>query len=424
MEKKTSQKAAGATAAAKKTASSTVAPAAKPGPLRFAHPFYTTTPKAKRTAIKGVGKGLAEYPSKALLLEKIPPPKRNPLMILDEIIGAADAKKIADYGSITFQAVGDTGSPDTMTEKISDVMAAEYNISKPESCPAFLFHLGDVNYYDNTEKGYLQQFYTPYKHYPGKIIAIPGNHDGEMVKYDQPGEPSTGQTYSLQAFVENFCQDVAGVPPAAKTIYREMIAQPAVYWHLNAPFVDIVALYSNVADGPGFISNDNVIGTSQKDWLTETLKSIAKARKQSRKALILAVHHPPFSGGGHSPSKDMLADIDDCCKTAGIMPDAVISGHSHNYQRFTRFPVGTNMQIPYFVVGCSGHGVQSVGHADGQKVDDHTFESSLEGYGYLTVIVDKKKITMIFTQVKEDGSKQPYDKTIVVDLATNQIVPS
>jgi hypothetical protein len=392
--------------------------------LRFAHPFFTTTPKAKRTAIKGVGKGLAEYPSKAWLLEKIPVPKREPLMNLDEIVGAAGAKAIADYGSIIFQAVGDTGSPDTMTEKISEAMAADYTISKPTSCPAFLFHLGDVIYYDNTDKGYLQQFYTPYKHYPGKIIAIPGNHDGEMVKYDQPGQSSTGQTYSLQAFVENFCQDATGVPPAAKTIYREMIGQPAVYWYLDAPFVDIVALYSNVADGPGYISDDKVIGTSQKDWLTKTLKSIAKARKQQRKALILAVHHPPFSGGGHSPSTDMLADIDDCCKTAAILPDAVISGHSHNYQRFTRYPKGTDMQIPYFVVGCSGHGVQSVGHADGQKTDDHTFESSLEGYGYLTVTVDKNKIVIKFTRVNLDGSKQPYDKTIIVDLATNHIVPS
>jgi hypothetical protein len=122
----------------------------------------------------------------------------------------------------------------------------------------------------------------------------------------------------------------------------------------------------------------------------------------------------------------MLADIDACCNTAGIMPDAVISGHSHNYQRFTRYYTinGVNMQIPYFVVGCSGHGLQNVAHADGHKTDDHTFDSSLSGYGYLTLTADKNKITINFTQVNTDGSKQPYDKTIVVDLATSQIVPS
>ncbi len=347
-------------------------------------------------------------------------------MTLDEIVGSSGLTAIQNAGSITFHAVGDTGSPDTMTEIISGVMGADYDITHPETCPAFLFHLGDIIYYDNTDKGYLSQFYTPYKHYPGKIIGIPGNHDGELVKYDQPGQPSVGQPFSLAAFEENFCQPVTGVPPAATTIYREMISQPAVYWYLNAPFVDIVALYSNVADGPGFISDSQTIGMVQKDWFTTTLTAIAAQRKKGpRKALIVAVHHPPFSGGGHSPSKQMLADIDDSCTTAGIMPDAVLSGHSHNYQRFTRYyPFkGVKMQIPYFVVGCSGHGVQNVGHADGTMIDDHTFDSSLEGYGYLTVTVDTTKITIKFNQVLKDGTQQPYDKTVVVDLATNQIVP-
>jgi len=397
-------------------------------PLRFAHPFFTTVPKSKRKAIPGVGKGLAEYPATALLLEPIPALNRNPpTMTLDEIIGTPGVKQVQAAGSITFHAVGDTGSPDTMTEVISGAMAADYDIANPGSSPAFLFHLGDVIYYDNTDKGYLAQFYTPYKHYPGKIIAIPGNHDGEMVKYDQPGQPSVGQSTTLAAFQENFCQAVTGVPPAATTIYREMIAQPGVYWYLNAPFVDVVSLYSNVADGPGYISDSNVIGTDQKTWLTATLTAVAAQRKKGpRKALIVAVHHPPFSGGGHSPSPAMLKDIDDSCTKAGIMPDAVISGHSHNYQRFTRYyPFsGVNMQIPYYVVGCSGHGIQNVAHADGAKIDDHTFDSSLYGYGYLTITVDPGKITLKFTEVLKDGTKQPYDKTVVVDLATSQIVPA
>jgi len=396
-------------------------------PLRFAHPFFTTTPKNKRTAIKGVGKGLAEYPSTALLLEKIPDPIRpDPTMILDDIIGADGTKQIVSRGAITFHAVGDTGSPDTMTEIISDAMAADYSVADPAGSPAFLFHLGDVIYYDNTANGYLSQFYTPYKHYPGKIIAIPGNHDGEMVKYDQPGQVSTNQSSTLQAFQANFCQAVTVVPPGAGTIFREMISQPAVYWYLNAPLVDIIGLYSNVADGPGFIADDKVIGQSQKTWFQATLEKIASARQTARKALILAVHHPPFSGGGHSPSVDMLKDIDDCCQAAKIMPDAVISGHSHNYQRFTRFVTinGVDMEIPYFVVGCSGHGIQNVAHADGSKTDDHTFESSLKGYGFLTVTVDKASITIKFTQVQTDSTKGPYDKTIVVDLASSKIVPA
>jgi len=398
-----------------------------PKAMRFAHPFFTTTPKNRRREIENVGKGLSQYPSKAWLLEPIPPPKRDPTMTLDDVIGADGTRQVKASGSITFHAVGDTGSPDTMTEIISGAMTADYDINNPGSSPAFLFHLGDVIYYQNTDPGYLSQFYTPYKQYPGKIIAIPGNHDGELFKYDDPTQIGVGQTNSLDAFQENFCQDQPGVPPAAKTIYREMISQPAVYWYLNAPFADIVALYSNVADGPGYISDNNVIGTSQKDWFTKTLTAIAAQRKKGpRKALIIAVHHPPFSGGGHSPSTEMLADIDDSCKTAVIMPDLVISGHSHNYQRFTRYfqSGGIKMQIPYFVVGCSGHGIQPVAHANGSMSGDHSFDSSLSGYGYLSVTTDQSKITIIFTQVAKDGTKQQYDKTIIVDLATNQIIPA
>jgi hypothetical protein len=32
----------------------------------------------------------------------------------------------------------------------------------------------------------------------------------------------------------------------------------------------------------------------------------------------------------------MLKQIDAACKKAGIWPHAVLSGHAHNYQRFTR----------------------------------------------------------------------------------------
>jgi Calcineurin-like phosphoesterase len=402
----------------KKTASNT---------LRFAHPFFTDLPKSSRRSIPGVGKGLAEFPSKAWLLEAIPVPKRDPIMTLDEIIGTKGAAAIKKAGSITFHAAGDTGAPDSMTELISEAMSGDYNIAQPAKSPAFLFHLGDVIYYMNNDAGYLSQFYIPYKKYPGKIIAIPGNHDGEMFKYDDPKQIGTGQPFTLAAFQENFCQDQTSKPPASATIYREMISQPGVYWWLDAPFVDIVTLYSNVADGPGYISDDHVVGTVQKNWFTKTLATISANRKKgTRKALIVAVHHPPFSGGGHSPSVEMLADMDDSCKTAGIMPDAVLSAHSHNYQRFTRFVSfgGVNMQIPYYVVGSGGHGIQGVGNANGSKTGDHTFDSSLYGYGYLTVTVNLKKIIFKFNEVTSDGRKQPFDKIVVVDLKSNQIVPN
>jgi Calcineurin-like phosphoesterase len=91
----------------------------------------------------------------------------------------------------------------------------------------------------------------------------------------------------------------------------------------------IVGLYSNSAENPGFISGP-VPGQKQKQWLVQTLKSLKATRDSgSRKALLFATHHPPYSSGGHSGSTEMLDDIDDACKQADIMPDAFFSGHAH-----------------------------------------------------------------------------------------------
>jgi 3',5'-cyclic AMP phosphodiesterase CpdA len=278
-----------------------------------------------------------------------------------------------------------------------------------------------VIYFDNTDKGYQAQFYIPYKKYPGKIIAIPGNHDGELFKYDGT---STGQKKTLDAFQRNFCQPKSGVPPDAGTIYREMVAQPGVYCWLNAPLIDIVALYSNIGEGPGFISG-TTIGQKQKNWLVQTLTAIRKLRdKGTRKALLIAVHHPPFSNGGHSSSSVMLADIDDALKQAGIQPDGVLAGHSHNYQRFTRRVSfnNENWQIPYYVIGTGGRGVIPLETATGQVVGDHSYESSLMGYGYLTVTATLNNLQFAFTQVDNTGARMPFDKVITVDLITHKII--
>jgi hypothetical protein len=64
-------------------------------------------------------------------------------------------------------------------------------------------------------------------------------------------------------------------------------------------------------------------------------------------AVIIAVHHPPYvavtpqdlqksATGKHIGSPLMLADIDSQCESAEFWPHAILSGHAHNYQRFTR----------------------------------------------------------------------------------------
>jgi hypothetical protein len=361
-------------------------------------------------------------------LEKIPEPIRKPpVMSLSDIIGQTDADAIAATNSISFHAVGDTGhiggGTEDMQEYVADAMAADFDIARPEISPAFFFHLGDVDYYDNTDKGYQEQFYVPYKRYPGKIIAIPGNHDGVIYKFVGS---SVGQKHSLDAFIRNFVQPKPSVPTAAGTILRQMVSQPGVYWSLEAPMLDLIGLYSNVGEGPGFIA-DSTIGSKQKTWLQQTLTKIKGDRSsKGRKALILGVHHPFFSSGAHSGSPQMLADLDEVCKAAGITPDAVLSAHSHDYERYTRYFTfaGQNMEIPFIVAGGGGRGLSPhLTAATGIRSGNLTYEKSLRDYSYLKVTVSALEIEVQCIHVQVDGghmSKTVFD-TVNVDLQTNRL---
>jgi predicted phosphodiesterase len=290
-------------------------------------------------------------------LQAVPPPRRNPpVMNLAEVIGDAGVKEILDSGQIVFHTVGDTGKGQhTEQTDVAALMSDDFNRPNPADHPAFFFHLGDVIYGPHKVDAYQEEFYNPYAGYPGKIVAIAGNHDGEVL-------PSTDPE-TLTAFLQNFVAPERGFARSAGSQMRETMTQPGVYFLLEAPFVRILGLYSNVAENPGFISG-GVIGGAQRQFLVDQLTEIARKRKTDgdTDALVIAVHHPPFSGGGHSGSREMLADMDDAFHKAGIVPDVVLSGHAHNYQRFTRsVGAGANRRdVPFLVAGSGGHGLTPI----------------------------------------------------------------
>jgi hypothetical protein len=166
------------------------------------------------------------------------------------------------------------------------------------------------------------------------------------------------------------------------------MTQPGVYWMLDAPFVQIIGLCSILAEGPGDLEG---AGSDRQQiiWLSSTLKTIAASRKAGeRRAPIIGVHHPPFSKSGHSDSPAMLEEIDAACKAAGIGPDALLAGHSHTYQRYTRdVSIGGR---PYLVAGYGGHNDQA------GTIGDHTFVKSTRGYGYLGIVVDAQYLQIDF----------------------------
>jgi hypothetical protein len=348
----------------------------------------------------------------------------EPIRDLQQVYGSSGAAKIQAIqaaGQIVFHSVGDTGSVagPTTQSLVADKMVSDFNEGNAADVPSFLFHLGDLVYYFGEATYYYDQFYEPYRNYPAPIIAIPGNHDG--VVYPNDPEPT------LDAFLRNFCTPAPVQSPDSGGLLRTTIIQPGVYFTLEAPFIRFLGLYSNVLEDPGVISDENgrntVLDGRQIKFLQTALRRVKSDTFNG--AVIIAVHHPPFTGGsGHGGSPLMLQDIDNACQAAGVWPHAVLSGHAHNYQRYTR--TVNNYQIPYVVAGCGGHTPLSKMRATYRtpyKIDDTlTLESYDDAhFGYLRVVVTAETMRIEFHPESDGGTTKTPDDDVTVTLATHTV---
>ena len=360
-------------------------------------------------------------------VEPVPQPRGNavePVVTLEQAYGAAGAavvKAIERSKQIVFHSVGDTGSvvgPETQS-LVADKMVSDFDEANAADVPSFFFHLGDVVYYFGESTYYYDQFYEPYRNYAAPIFAIAGNHDGVVY----PKDPAP----TLDAFLRNFCSPTAAQSPDSGNLLRTTMIQPGVYFTLEAPFVRIMGLYSNVLEDPGVISGENgqntVLDNRQIAYLTAALERVKTDKFKG--AVIIAVHHPPFTGGSeHGGSPLMLADIDSACTAAKVWPHAVFSGHAHNYQRYTR--TVNNLKIPYVVAGCGGHSPLSPMRATTRTpfvIDDTLTLESYDDtdYGYLRVIVNAETMTIEFHPEMDGGTTKTPDDTVTVTLATHSV---
>jgi hypothetical protein len=364
------------------------------------------------------------------LIQSIPPPPdpKNLLMSLADAFGSTGAAKVAAIaasGQIVFHCVGDTGStkgPATI-EEVADKMCADMQEADPADVPSFFYHLGDVVYDFGQDDYYYDQFFDPYRNYNAPIFAIPGNHDGEVY----PADPSG----SLQAFQKVFCSPSIQNLPEAHGLRRTAMTQPGVYFTLEAPFVRIIGLYSNVLEDPGVISSEKGayprVSDEQLPYLTNQLQQIKSSGFDG--AVIVAVHHPPQVVGRHGCSPKMLADIDACCSATGVWPHAIFSGHAHNYQRFTRLD-GSGRETPFVVAGMGGH---SSNPPFGKMVSpprapfttgQFRCDNYSPNYGYLRVTVTPTQMRIEYHDATTGlTSKAPSD-VATVDLATRTLVAS
>jgi hypothetical protein len=289
-------------------------------------------------------------------VQPVPQPAASatePILTLAQVYGSQGAtisQSIQTAGQIVFHSLGDTGSvigPITQS-LVADKMVTDFTEANSADVPSFCYHLGDAVYYFGEGEYYYDQFFEPFRNYPAPILGIPGNHDGIVY----PTDPAT----TLQAYLRNFCASAPAPSPYAGGLSRTTMIQPGVYYTFDAPFVRILGVYSNVLEDPGVISDQGgtypTLDQRQITFLTTALKRVKTASYAG--AVIIAVHHPPFTGGSnHGGSPLMLADIDSACTAAGVWPHAVFSGHAHNYQRYTRLV--NAFQIPFMVAGCGGH---------------------------------------------------------------------
>ncbi len=370
--------------------------------------------------------------------------------------GAAVVDQITKSGRIVFHSVGDTGASDVRRyaneQRVADQITTDSHTTEISNRPAFFFHLGDVVYNFGESHYYYDQFYEPYRAYPGPILAIAGNHDSFVV----PGTPE-GET-PLDVFARNFCSPTLTTTKEAGSLHRTAMTQPGLYFALDAPFIRIIALFSNALEDPGTISSEGGRWPAVPDYQLAFVRAQLQRIKTEAYpgAVVIAVHHPPFvysappktksAPGNHGSSSDMLREIDRICLETGVYPHAVLSAHAHCYQRYTRTIefAGAERRVPFVVCGNGGHNINPLvrntrgnpaaepengsdvsylevspavqaTHLQLEKYDDHD-------YGYLRISVDAKQLRIAYHQSNTRSLLQSRFDLVTVDLGTHTLL--
>lgn len=299
------------------------------------------------------------------------------------------ASAIETAGQMILHVVGDTGGVQDgeFQTNVAEQMIDHLNSGKGGK-PLFCYHVGDVVYYTGMHDDYYGQFYEPYAHYDVPIFSIPGNHDGEV---DDP----SAQT-SLDGWVDYFMQAHPDVDPISKDAPRVQLNLPNVYWTLVTPLATFVGMYSNVPEGGS-------IDSTQQQWLTNEF-----ATAPTDRPFILALHHPIYSFDVHHSGSSKMADVlENAIRDTGRVPNLILSGHVHDYQRIEQ-TISKDGPTPFIVVGNGGyhnlHGVHSEKNDKAPDTGAVLKYYNDKRWGFITLTIDKKKIAGVTTEVNRDGS--------------------
>src|SRR5580693_1922847 len=359
--------------------------------------------------------------------QPLPPPNGSAPYRYDlsQLLSAADVQEITNAGVLVFHTVGDTGDYRGQQQTfVAEMMTQDAQNLPANNKPAFFYHLGDVIYFAGDIIRYPDNFYLTYKDYPGFIVAIPGNHDCQPDDpTDGPGDPNKTP---LDGWVQNFMAKDPSHAGSNKTgATRTQMDLPNVYWTFTTPFATIIGLFSNVGEDQAEVHQDQIT------WFQNELKAA-----DPNLALIVTIHHPPFSGDDeHSGSSVSDQVLMNAFKATNRYPNLVLSGHVHNYQRFTNVLQGPKgaLQIPYVVAGAGGYtnlgAMQLVNGAPPKAPlalgNGLTLEQyDAKNFGFLRLAVSKIQIVGTYFSAPYSSGATPAANVVdsfTVDLVKNTV---
>ncbi len=196
-------------------------------------------------------------------------------------------------------------------------------------------------------------------------------------------------------------QEHPDVDAISKDAPRVGLSLPNAYWTLITPYATIVGMYTNV---PEHGSIDSI----QQQWVTNEFATAASDR-----ALILALHHPIYSFDVyHSGSSRMSDVLENAIRDTGRVPNLVLSGHVHDYQRIEK-EIAPKQSTPFLVTGNGGyhnlHGIHSKPGDVAQDTGAILRYGEAAAWGFLTLSIDAETIEGTSTAIDRSGKLKKGD---------------
>jgi acid phosphatase type 7 len=143
------------------------------------------------------------------------------------------------------------------------------------------------------------------------------------------------------------------------------------------------------------------IDSTQQQWVTNEF-----ATAPTDRAFILALHHPIYSFDVYHSGSSKMADVlENAIRDTGRVPNLVLSGHIHDYQRIEQ-SIAPGAPTPFIVTGNGGyHNLHAVHSNPGDKAPDSgaVLKYAAKCWGFMTLAIDKNTISGATIEVDRNG---------------------